>query len=96
MIDPEVKSRYSESVYSMAVSMYKNDHGTFLSGEEKVSDIDEFKKRIHKAKSGALMLGFSELSELLIIAEDEGNTTEIQGKIAACYKDTLQVLENGI
>lgn len=94
MIDPEVKSRYSESVYSMAVFMYKNDHGTFLSGEEKVSDSDEFKKRIHKAKSGALMLGFSELSELLMTAEEVGNTAEILEKIATCYQAILQLLEN--
>jgi hypothetical protein len=90
-IDLDQVNVFPREVYLKALNMFVSDHGAFLEDVKSV-DGETLKLRLHKTKSGALLLGLRAL--INCIQESEENpTSENLKHLSKCYKKTRSELD---
>lgn len=90
-IDLEQVNVFPREVYLKALNMFVADHGSFLE-EASSADIETLKLRLHKTKSGALLLGLKALIHCIQECE-ENSTNENLEHLSKCYKKTRSELD---
>ena len=92
-IDPKQRELFPKEVYRKAIEMYRNDHESFLVTPSSISEVNHFSLALHKAKSGAKLLGLLQLTAAIEQCEKTPNDTDIRKTLGQAYKESMYFVE---
>lgn len=88
-IDTNQIAVFPKQVYLKALDMYKTDHETFFKEDCMTMPKEKFLQHLHKSKSGAKLLGFTQLCAAVVSCENDPENQELRAALSNNFDQTL-------